>query len=227
MANVNGDGSFNGRIGDLIYYRDRNGRQIVKRAAGPSAQKIRTDPGFARVRENNEEFKAAVKLSKGIRDAFALPFPQKPSDGFVDKLHLHNRLDKMLFRMVKLDAVNPRGQRRIKGSTIGELRGLEWTKWEADLRLRPFTVVNEQSLTAKARIPQIPYGTPVRLALVHIPDNGEAPYVAQTVDTVFNDTDILILEVQLPTTGMWIAGMGYRIANCYEHGMCIVGAGGS
>lgn len=57
---------FTGTLNGMCYYV-LNGQYIVRKAAGPSKERINNDPAFANVKSNNQEFAAASKLSKAIR----------------------------------------------------------------------------------------------------------------------------------------------------------------
>jgi len=47
-----------GRIGDLTFYKTKNGHQ-VREKGGVTAQRIATDPKYQRTRENNADFRTA------------------------------------------------------------------------------------------------------------------------------------------------------------------------
>ncbi|MFK7833466.1 MAG: hypothetical protein AB8B52_09320 [Winogradskyella sp.] len=55
-----------GTLNGMCYYQ-LNGKDVVRKAVGPSRERINTDPAFANVKSNNQEFAAASKLSKAIR----------------------------------------------------------------------------------------------------------------------------------------------------------------
>ena len=48
-------------------YYQLNGTYVVRKAVGPSRERINNDPAFVNVKSNNQEFAAASKLSKAIR----------------------------------------------------------------------------------------------------------------------------------------------------------------
>ncbi|RMA64317.1 hypothetical protein [Ulvibacter antarcticus] len=60
---------FKGTVGDLCFYK-LNGKDIVRKATGPSASRIKYDPAFANVKKNNHEFAGATYISKSIRRAW-------------------------------------------------------------------------------------------------------------------------------------------------------------
>lgn len=55
-----------GTIDKLCFYT-LNGKEIVRKASGPSASRIQNDPAFANVKKNNHEFAGATYISKAIR----------------------------------------------------------------------------------------------------------------------------------------------------------------
>jgi hypothetical protein len=57
---------FTGTLNGKSYYI-LNGKHIVRKAVGPSKERINNDPAFANVKSNNQEFAAASQLSKAIR----------------------------------------------------------------------------------------------------------------------------------------------------------------
>jgi len=103
-----------GRIGDLTFYETKDGYQ-ARQAKGVDPQRIATEPGYQRTRENNAEFArgaAAVKqLRKTLRPMILLTYDPK----------MPQRLFSRLMRVVKADAVNDRGERRVLPENLGLL----------------------------------------------------------------------------------------------------------
>ena len=85
MAQQKGIIKLKGTLDKLCYYQ-LNGKNIVRRASGPSKERINTDPAFAAVKANNQEFAGAVMLSKSIQKALA-SVANKFRDSF-----MHSRL---------------------------------------------------------------------------------------------------------------------------------------
>lgn len=110
---------FKGRIGDLSFYKDRNGYQ-ARMAGGVDAQRIATDPKFQRTRENGAEFGLAVKSAKQMRDALR-PVTTQQSD-----VRMSNRLSGRMVKVVKADTVNDRGQRQVLGANTPLLKGFNF-----------------------------------------------------------------------------------------------------
>ena len=59
-----------GTLNGKCFYQ-LNGQYIVRKAAGPSRERINNDPAFVNVKCNNQEFAAASQLSKAIRRGLA------------------------------------------------------------------------------------------------------------------------------------------------------------
>jgi hypothetical protein len=55
-----------GQIDGFSFY-ERNGESLMRRAGGISAERIKTDPDMARIRENNTEFGLATVAGKAVR----------------------------------------------------------------------------------------------------------------------------------------------------------------
>ena len=66
MPKQEGIFKFKGTLQGRCYYQ-LNGEYVVRKAVGPSRERINTDPAFVNVKTNNQEFTAATQLSKAIR----------------------------------------------------------------------------------------------------------------------------------------------------------------
>ena len=116
-----------GSMGDLSFYFNKTYGYLVRAKGGPSSEKVKRDPQFARTRENASEFGGASKAGKLIRQAIRTALGVK-GDSTVTQ-----RLTQELMRIVHLDMVHERGQRTVTGG-IGEpgarefLRSLAFVK---------------------------------------------------------------------------------------------------
>lgn len=61
---------FKGTLNGLCYYT-LNGKDIIRKASGPSKERINSDPAFINVKRNNQEFGGASTISKAIRQSIA------------------------------------------------------------------------------------------------------------------------------------------------------------
>jgi len=103
-----------GRIGDLTFYKTKDGYQ-AREKGGVSGNRIATDPKFARTRENNAEFGRANAAAKRLRDALR-SFILLTSDS-----KMSNRLNSRMLRVIKADTVSDRGERQVLNENLGIL----------------------------------------------------------------------------------------------------------
>lgn len=106
MAQQKGIIKIEGTIGDLTFYKSQDGH-LVKTKGGVSAERIATDPTFARTRENGTEFANAAKSGKLLRDAFRVMM-LTASDNRVT-----SRLTKLMTEIKNYDTTSPRGERTV------------------------------------------------------------------------------------------------------------------
>lgn len=106
MAKQNGIIKIKGTLGDMTFYKSRDGF-IVKQKSEVPKEKILNDPSFKRTRENMSEFGRAGKASKTLRTAIR-SLLQNAKDG-----KLVSRLTKEMMRVIKADAISTRGFRNV------------------------------------------------------------------------------------------------------------------
>jgi hypothetical protein len=135
MARQIGIIKLDGVLDNIVFYRSTDG--FMARLNNPlTAERIATDPSFARTRENMAEFGRAGKGARLLRTALRSEL-QKVSDG-----RLGSRLLREMMRVVKSDAVSGRGLRNL---VEGEKTLLEGFDFNATARLgstffAPYTV---------------------------------------------------------------------------------------
>ena len=95
-----------GKFNDLSFYKSKDG-YIVRTKGGASKARIKTDPAFARTRENNQEFAEINHSGKWIRTSFR-NITGNESDALVV-----SRMVKQLSKVIKLDTINLRGSRKV------------------------------------------------------------------------------------------------------------------
>lgn len=110
---------FKGKIGDLSFYKDRNGYQ-ARTKGGVSASRIASDPNYARTRENMAEFGRAGIASKLLRQSLRMLNSQ-----YTDR-NVSGRLSSRLLRVIKSDPDNLRGERVAALGNLQLLRGFEF-----------------------------------------------------------------------------------------------------
>jgi len=100
-----------GKIGDLTFFKTKTGYQ-ARQVTGVSADRLATDPKFQRTRENNAEFAtggvAAKKLRQALRTMIMLTYDAK----------MPQRLFSRMMRVVRADAVNIRGERKVLAENL-------------------------------------------------------------------------------------------------------------
>ncbi len=134
MAKQKGAHRLTGTIGELTYYKSKNG-YIVRETSALSAQRLATDPAFARTRENMSEFGRAGKSGKYIRSAFRSLIQNAKDSTLV------GRLTKAIMQVIKTDSISPRGERNLTEGDTTMLQGFDFNN-DARLQATIFTPYN-------------------------------------------------------------------------------------
>ena len=100
-----------GTIGDISFYKSKDG-YIAREKTSITAERIATDPKFARTRENGAEFGRAGKASKLIRTAFQ-PLLTSTKDA-----RMVSRLTTLLVKVLRGDTINGRGLRTVQDGML-------------------------------------------------------------------------------------------------------------
>lgn len=122
MAKQAGYIKLEGTIGDLSFYKNRDGNFIARRKGGVTKKRLLTDPKFQRTRENMQEFSKAATAAKFLKNAFR-EIELKSNGG-----KLHNRLYSMAMKVVKSDPVSARGDRKFELGDMALLLGFEFSE---------------------------------------------------------------------------------------------------
>jgi len=109
-----------GKFNDLSFYKSKDG-YIVRTKGGASKARIKTDPAFARTRENNQEFAEINHSGKWIRTSFR-NITANESDALVV-----SRMVTQLSKVIKLDTINLRGSRKV-GMGLSTIEGKKLLK---------------------------------------------------------------------------------------------------
>jgi len=104
MARQTGIIKIKGKIGDLSFYKTKDGH-LAREKGGVEADRIKNDPAFVRTRENGAEFGASAQSGKFSRDALR-PIANTASDNRVV-----SRMTKLMTKIKNLDATSIRGKR--------------------------------------------------------------------------------------------------------------------
>lgn len=108
-----------GKIGDLTFYKTRDGYQ-AREAKGIDPSRIANDPKFQRTRENSVEFGTAGSAAKRMRNVLRAVIVQHAD------VRMANRLTSRMLRLVKADAENERGERRVLAANTPMLKGFSF-----------------------------------------------------------------------------------------------------
>lgn len=200
MAKQNGIIKLKGTIGDIAFYKSKDGH-MAREKGGVEGSRIKSDAAFQRTRENMNEFTRAGKAGKLIRLAFRV-FLSIIGDG-----RLTSRLVKALFEVIKADSTSLRGQRNVLD---GELELLEGFEFNANGNLAgalyaPFTakidrVTGALQVVIPAFVPGNMIVAPEGTTHVRIISGGAAiDFEGETFEVETTQSDILALTaVEVP-----------------------------
>ena len=119
MAKQSGIIRIEGTIGDITFYKSRDGH-LVREKGGINANRIKTDPAFQRTRENGEEFGRAGKAGRVLRHAL------RPLLLNVKDNRLATRLVAEMMKVVLADRTSERGQRNVIDGETALLEGFDF-----------------------------------------------------------------------------------------------------
>jgi hypothetical protein len=113
-----------GTIDDVTFYKSQDGFRARKKG-GVSKERIKSDPKFARTRENGREFASASNAGKVLRDAIKTLMKNARDSRIVSRLQL------IMSRIQKMDTTSVRGSRTVGTAIIAPaakamLKGFEF-----------------------------------------------------------------------------------------------------
>lgn len=112
---------FSGSIGNLSFYKTEDG-YLARKKGGVTGNRIKNDPAYARTRENMAEFTRAGRAAKLLRAAF-----RSIVNSSADK-RVTSRLISDVMKVLREDAVNPRGQRNVIDGEATLLQGFQFNR---------------------------------------------------------------------------------------------------
>ena len=151
MAQQEGIIKLKGKIGDLSFYKTKDGYQARKKG-GASAKRIKNDPRYQRTRENMAEFAEVCSASKRMRDVLRAMIMLAHDPKMV------SRLIARVYRMMKFDLINLRGERKVNNKSLVLLKDFnfnEMAPMHNVLLVKPLTVVNRETGSIELQIPEI------------------------------------------------------------------------
>ena len=95
-----------GTLDGMTFYK-KDGKYWVKTKGGIESGRLKSDPAFARTRENNAEFTEVAKANKFFRTAWATQRADVKDNSVT------YRLTSELFKAIKQDLISARGERKI------------------------------------------------------------------------------------------------------------------
>jgi hypothetical protein len=119
MARQKGIIKLKGTIGDITFYKTRDG-YIAREKGGIDANRIANDPAFQRTRENGAEFGRAGAAGKMLRTALRALLINSSDSRMVGRLTRH------MVKVIQADAVNERGLRNVIDGEAELLTGFEF-----------------------------------------------------------------------------------------------------
>lgn len=119
MAKQKGIINFEGKAGNLTFYKTRDG-YAARTSSGIDGSRIKNDPAYQRTRENGVEFGRAGKAGKLLRTALRNVMINV-ADGRVT-----SRLTTEFLKVIKSDTVNDRGDRLVAAGDLNILVGFEF-----------------------------------------------------------------------------------------------------
>jgi hypothetical protein len=229
MARQLGGGKFIGTMGGITGYM-RNGGLFVKSAEDKSTGRERLTS--KKKRYNNDEFGSASRSGRLIRQA-AGPLLMHMKDG-----SMVNRLSVALHRLIVLDTINGRGERKVLEQNLHHIEGFEFNKnaQTTDIIqcLYEYNADGERGLMKVFFKPFIPlekiaaptWATHFKLvvlgAIINLERMAEECDSAQSglwrVDTSESIAVELNLTLRMETEGVKMLFMGVRF---YEEGKCL------
>ena len=120
MARVRSLFNVEGTIGEVTFYKDKDGYKI-KGKSGVSKERIMSDPQFARTRENISEFASIAKSGKQLRKAIN-PVMKNAKDSRVT-----SRLTKVMNQVKNQDTTSVAGERNVAVG-IQSAAGKNWLR---------------------------------------------------------------------------------------------------
>ena len=156
MARQKGIIKLNGTIGDITFYKSKDG-YLAREKGGIPADRIANDPAFQRTRENGAEFGRAGKAGKVLRNALR-NLLQNASDNKVV-----GRLTQEMVKVIQLDVTNGRGLRNVIDGESELLSGFNFninSKLGTTLHA-PFTATIDR--VAGTLIVNLPAFTPINM----------------------------------------------------------------
>jgi hypothetical protein len=109
-----------GSMGNVSFYVDKNGNNIVRKKGGPSRRKVKKDPSFRKFRANGSDFGNASGAGKTVRGMFS------EQTVFAREGSYCHRMTALMQRIGATDELHAHGEKRPLEGKIEMLEGFEW-----------------------------------------------------------------------------------------------------
>jgi hypothetical protein len=119
MARQKGIIKLKGTIGDITFYKTRDGH-LAREKGGIDANRIASDPAFQRTRENGSEFGRAGKAGKLLRTSMRALLLNSADSRMV------SRLTQQMVKVIQADITSDRGLRNVIDGEAELLLGFEF-----------------------------------------------------------------------------------------------------
>lgn len=119
MAQQKGLIKFKGTIGDITFYKSKDGF-MAREKGGITGDRIANDPNFQRTRENGAEFGRAGNAGKVLRTSLKALLQNTADSKMV------SRLTKQMMKVIHADLNSPRGERNVIDGEITLLEGFDF-----------------------------------------------------------------------------------------------------
>src|SRR5690606_29782346 len=113
---------FTGSVGNLTFYKTKDGFLVRQKGGGISKSRLNSDPRFARTLENISEFGRANKAGKLLRTALRDTLVKRADT------NMRRRLSRAMMDVIVSDTVNDRGQRLVQVGDLTILKGFEFNE---------------------------------------------------------------------------------------------------
>jgi hypothetical protein len=211
MATLHAAFKLRGNLGNLSYYTDRNGRNIVRSKGGPSKKAVLKHRNFERTRESCADFGAASSVAAVVRRAF-LPYLKWTSES-----DYFNRLVGLVRMIQRTDQTNIRGTKNILSGNVYMLEDFEFNANRhlantLDAEITPYvdkatgnTIVSFSSFTPATHLAAPKGATHFQLIAQAVTLDTEEERSARTtqigplLDINSTETGIIELDLQLNT----------------------------
>lgn len=192
MARQNSINKLKGTIGDITYFKSRDGH-MAREKGGVDGKRIASDPRFQRTRENGMEFGRAGRSGKLLRMAVR-PVLVNSTDR-----RMVSRLTQSMMAVIKADLTSQRGLRNVIDGEAELLTGFEFNidgKLSSSLSVDYVSQIDraagELTVSIDPFVPFLMLGAPTGTSHFKIISAGtEVDFEEETFVSDFSETAIL------------------------------------